>query len=160
MTREKITRRNFLNLSLLAGGAIALSEAIFVGLRFLAPKKTDGEFGGVFNLGPHDQFPTGSVTPVEKGRFYVVRLEDGGFLAIYRRCTHLGCAVPFEQASQEFVCPCHASAFTMEGDVKNPPAVRPLDLFALSITEEGELVVDTQSPIERNHPDPSQVVYV
>lgn len=159
MAKNQITRRNFLNLSLLAGGAVVLSEALFVGLRFLSPKVTDGEFGGKFNLGPYDQFPPGSVTPVENGRFYVVRLEDGGFLAIYRRCTHLGCSVPYDQASQEFVCPCHGSAFTMEGDVKNPPAVRPLDIFAVTITEEGDLVVDTNTPIERNKTNPSQVVY-
>lgn len=159
MTKNPITRRNFLNLSLLAGGAVVLSEALFVSLRFLSPKKTDGEFGGVFNLGSYEQFPPGSVTPVEKGRFYVVRLEDGGFLAVYRRCTHLGCSVPYDQASQEFVCPCHGSAFSMEGDVKNAPAVRPLDIFSLSITEEGDLVVDTNSPIERNQVNPSQVVY-
>ena len=97
---------------------------------------------------------------MEKGRFYVVRLQDGGFLAVYRRCTHLGCAVPYDQAAQQFACPCHGSGFTMEGGVKNPPAVRPLDLFPLSVTDEGELLVDTNSPIERDQTSPAQAVYV
>ena len=40
-----------------------------------------------------------------------VCLEDGGFLALHRQCTHLGCTVPWVPARQAFVCPCHASAF-------------------------------------------------
>ena len=121
--------------------------------------KTEGEFGGSFNLGNYDQYPAGSVTPVEAGRFYLARLKDGGFLAIYRRCTHLGCAVPYDPATQEFICPCHGSAFTAEGDVLNPPAPRPLDLFALTINESGEITVDTSSPIERDHTNPTDIVY-
>lgn len=160
MSTEKISRRDFLNLAWGAAGALAVTELSFVGLRFLSPRATDGEFGGEFNLGAHEGYPLGSVTPVEVGRFYLVRLQDGGFLAIYRRCTHLGCAVPFDQASGEFVCPCHGSVFTNEGEVLNQPAPRPLDLFQITINEEAELVVDTSSPIERNHTSPDDIVYI
>lgn len=160
MSDTKITRRNFINLLWGATGTLAASEFALIGLRFLSPRPIEGEFGGQFNLGPYDGYPQGSVTPVEAGRFYLVRLDDGGFLAIYRRCTHLGCAVPFDHASGEFVCPCHGSAFTPDGDVLNPPAPRPLDIFPLSINDLGEILVDTSSPIERDRPDPDQIVYV
>lgn len=160
MSEEKVSRRDFLNITWSAMGALAIGELSFAGLKFLSPRATDGEFGGEFNLGPYDGFPVGSVTPVELGRFYLVRLDDGGFLAIYRRCTHLGCAVPFDQASGQFVCPCHGSVFTDEGDVLNQPAPRPLDLFALTVNEAGEIVVDTASPIERNHTSADDIYYV
>jgi cytochrome b6-f complex iron-sulfur subunit len=160
MSTEKISRRDFLNLAWGAAGALAVTELSFVGLRFLSPRATDGEFGGEFNLGAYENYPLGSVTPVEVGRFYLVRLQDGGFLAIYRRCTHLGCAVPFDQASGEFVCPCHGSVFTNEGDVLNQPAPRPLDLFQITINEEAEIIVDTSSPIERNQTSPDDIVYI
>ncbi len=160
MSNEKISRRDFINLIWGAAGTLAAAELGFAGLKFLSPRATEGEFGGEFNIGAYEGYPLGSVTPVEVGRFYLVRLEDGGFLAVYRRCTHLGCAVPFDQASGEFVCPCHGSVFTNEGDVLNQPAPRPLDLFALSINEEGEIVVDTSSPIERNHTSPDDIFYV
>lgn len=159
MSKAKLSRRDLFNVAWGAAGALALSELGIVGLQFLSPSSTEGEFGGVFNLGKYDQYPSGSVTPVEAGRFYLVRLQDGGFLAIYRRCTHLGCAVPFDQASGQFVCPCHGSAFTMEGDVLNPPAPRPLDLFEMSINEAGEIVVDTSSPVERDQPQIDHVLY-
>lgn len=159
MKEKKITRRDFLNLALVTGGAVVIGESLFAGLRFLAPKETDGEFGGEFNLGSYDQYPLGSVTPVEAGRFYLVRLQDGGFLAVYRRCTHLGCAVTYDQGTQQFVCPCHGSEFTMDGDVLNAPAPRPLDVFPMSITKTGDLVVNTSKPTERNQADQPQVVY-
>jgi len=159
MSEQKVTRRDFLNIVWGVAGALAVSELSLAGLRFLSPRTAEGEFGGSFNLGDVDQYPLGSVTPVEAGRFYLVRLEDGGLLAIYRRCTHLGCAVPFDQGSGQFVCPCHGSAFTADGEVLNPPAPRPLDLFALSINEAGEIIVDTGTTIEREHPSPEQIVY-
>ena len=159
MADNNISRRDFLNIVWGAAGAIAVTELGLTGLRFLSPRTTEGEFGGLFNLGGPDQYPPGSVTPVEAGRFYLVRLEDGGLLAIYRRCTHLGCAVPYDQATGQFVCPCHGSAFTADGDVLNAPAPRPLDLFTLSINDEGEILVDTGKAIERDHPDPAAVVY-
>ncbi len=159
MSKKDVSRKDFMNLVWGAAGALAVTELSLAGLRFLAPRATEGEFGGIFSLGKYDQYPLGSVTPVESGRFYLVRLKDDGFLAIYRRCTHLGCAVPYDQAQGEFFCPCHGSAFTTEGDVLNQPAPRPLDLFTLTIEEDGEITVDTGSPIERDHVSPDHIVY-
>lgn len=159
MAENKVSRRDFLNIVWGAAGAIAVTELGLTGLRFLSPRTVEGQFGGQFNLGSPDQYPPGSVTPVEAGRFYLVRLEDGGLLSIYRRCTHLGCAVPYDQAAGQFVCPCHGSAFTADGDVLNAPAPRPLDLFTLSINADGEILVDTGNAIERDHTDPAVVVY-
>lgn len=81
------------------------------------------------------------------------------FHSIKGRCTHLGCAVPYDPATGQFVCPCHGSAFTTEGDVLNPPASRPLDLFQVSINDAGEIIVDTSTPIERDHTSPDTIVY-
>jgi cytochrome b6-f complex iron-sulfur subunit len=158
MSRHKLSRKDFLNITWGAAGFLAVSELSLVGLRFLSPRTAEGEFGGIFNLGTYDQYPVGSVTPGEAGRFYLVRLPDGGFLAVYRRCTHLGCAVPYDPAVGQFVCPCHGSEFTMDGDVLNQPAPRPLDLFGLSINAVGEITVDTSTSIQRDHPSPDHIV--
>ena len=149
----QVSRRGMLKLVWSAAGAAALGEGVFAGLKFLAPRVVEGEFGGMFEVGAVDDFPPGTVTPVEAGRFYLVRLDDGGFLAIYQRCTHLGCAVPFDAAQGSFVCPCHGSAFELDGAVVNPPAPRPLDLFALEIAD-GMVHVDTGSAIERDRTAP------
>ena len=105
-----------------------------------------------------DDFPANSVTHIPNGRFYIVRIGDGGFLAVYHRCTHLGCTVPWDATSQKFVCPCHNSQFDQQGTVQNPPAPRPLDLFALTI-ENGEVKVDTGDIIQRQTYDMAQVIY-
>jgi cytochrome b6-f complex iron-sulfur subunit len=157
---DRLLRRNFINGMWVLAGVAAVAELSLTGLRFLAPRPTEGEFGGTFDLGDPAQYPPGSVTPVEAGRFYLVRLQDGGFLAVYRRCTHLGCAVPFEPAQGQFVCPCHGSAFTMEGDVLNPPAPRPLDLFVVSLSENGTVLVNTSQPIERQSVSQVQPLYL
>lgn len=151
-------RRDFLKLAWGAAGALTVLGSGAMALSFFAPKVVEGKFGGVFTCGAVDEFPPGSVTPFTEGRFYLVRLEDGGFLALYRRCTHLGCAVPWEQAQGMFVCPCHASAFEMDGAVINPPAPRALDRFQVTI-QDGSVLVDTGAPIERDHPTPDEIVY-
>ncbi|GAB4438119.1 MAG: hypothetical protein Kow00120_05610 [Anaerolineae bacterium] len=157
--KTALSRRDWLKLAWGAAGALVAVEAGALALKFLAPRVVEGEFGGVFTVGHVDDFPPGTVTPVEAGRFYLVRLDDGGFLALYRRCPHLGCAVPWEPAAGRFVCPCHASAFEPDGEVVNPPAPRPLDRFPVAVDAEGMIQVDTGTAIERDHPDPTDVVY-
>jgi cytochrome b6-f complex iron-sulfur subunit len=107
--------------------------------------------------GPVGRFKPGSVTAFADGRFYLVRLEDGGFLAVNRKCTHLGCSVPWNAEQQRFACPCHASAFDIRGDVVNAPAPRPLDLFPVAI-ENGTVKVDTSQLIRRQSFELDQVV--
>lgn len=155
---EAISRRSFLKLLWGAAGAVVLVESGLMGYQFFAPKAVEGEFGGVFTVGRVEDFPPGSVTPFEAGRFYLVRLADGGFVALYRKCTHLGCAVPWDQAEGKFICPCHASAFDPDGSVINPPAPRALDRFLITI-EDGMIRVDTGKAIQRDQPNAADAVY-
>jgi cytochrome b6-f complex iron-sulfur subunit len=155
---QKPTRRNFLSMVWLGLGGLATMEMGGLTLAYVQPRLAEGEFGSVINVGMVDEFPPNTVTHIPNGRFYLTRLEDGGFLAIYQRCTHLGCNVPWDQVEGKFVCPCHNSQFTVVGDVLNPPAPRPLDLFAVTI-EDGMITVDTGNLIERDRFDPAQVVY-
>jgi cytochrome b6-f complex iron-sulfur subunit len=158
MAESSVSRRDFLKVAWSAAGALALVEAGGVVLSFFSPRIVEGEFGGIFEAGAADSFPVGSVTPFTQGRFYLVRMPDGGFLALYRKCTHLGCAVPWNPAEGRFVCPCHASAFEMDGQVVNPPAPRPLDRFAITIVD-GIVRVDTGTPIQRDRTSSDDLVY-
>ncbi|MCC6973052.1 MAG: Rieske 2Fe-2S domain-containing protein [Anaerolineae bacterium] len=158
-TPKGMSRREFLHLAwAVAGGAAALTTGA-LGLSFFAPRIVEGKFGSVFDLGAVDSFPLGSVTPITNGRFYLVRQQDGGFLALYHKCTHLGCAVPWNPEKGQFICPCHASAFESTGQVINPPAPRPLDRFPITLVE-GQVKVDTGIRIERDRTSISDVVYL
>ena len=158
-TPPAVSRRDFLKLGWSALVGLATLEAGAIALSYSLPRIAAGEFGSVFNCGAVADFPNNTVTPFNAGRFYLVRLSDGGFLALYRRCTHLGCAVPWDPTQKQFVCPCHASAFDQTGNVLNTPAPRPLDLFPVSIAD-GRVLVDTGRTIERERFEPEQAVYV
>jgi cytochrome b6-f complex iron-sulfur subunit len=155
---SSLSRRDFLKLTWAFFGGVVAIETAGVFLAYLQPRLTEGEFGSVITAGLVDDFPANSVTHIPNGRFYIVRIGDGGFLAVYHRCTHLGCTVPWDSTAQKFVCPCHNSQFDQQGTVENPPAPRPLDLFALTI-ENGEVKVDTGDIIQRQTYDVAQVVY-
>lgn len=153
-----LSRRDFLKIAWAFFGGVVAVETAGVFLAYLQPRLAEGEFGSVITAGLVDDFPANSVTHIPNGRFYIVRIGDGGFLAVYHRCTHLGCTVPWDATAQKFVCPCHNSQFDQQGTVQNPPAPRPLDLFALTI-ENDDIKVDTGDIIQRQTYDMAQVVY-
>ena len=102
-TDTEPSRRDFLKLAWAGLGVVALAEAGVMAVAFSLPRIAAGEFGSVVTAGPVDDFPPNSVTPFTQARFYLSRLEDGGFLALYRKCTHLGCSVPWEQPDSQFI---------------------------------------------------------
>jgi cytochrome b6-f complex iron-sulfur subunit len=152
-------RRSFLSRVLLGLGGLAVLEAGWITTTFLGPRRrrTAPEAGAEVHVaGPVERFEPGSMTVFREGRFYLARLTDGGFLALHRKCTHLGCTVPWIPDEQKFVCPCHASAFDNRGDVISSPAPRALDLFPVRI-ENGIVKVDTSQPVRRSSFEPDQV---
>ena len=78
-----------------------------------------------------------------EGRFFLLH-APGGIIAAYRKCTHLGCAVPWNEAEDRFHCPCHSSEYDKRtAVVLRTPAPKPLQLFHIAESAEGQLVVDT-----------------
>jgi cytochrome b6-f complex iron-sulfur subunit len=150
-------RRTVLGTLWAALGAIGAAQAGWVTLSFLRPRASATDEASFTDAGPADRFARGSVTAFPDGRFYLVRLADGGFLALHRECTHLGCTVPWDSAAQRFACPCHASAFDITGAVIKTPAPRPLDLHPVRV-ENGIVRVDAGRRITRRSFDPSQAV--
>lgn len=149
-----LTRRSFLGLAFFGALAVLAAQSLAALLRFLKPVSTGG-FGGIVYAGKVDEFPVGSVNHILAGRCYLVRLP-GGFLAIWQRCTHLGCTVPWQEDTAEFHCPCHGSLFNEVGEVTGGPAPRPLDLFPVQISS-GEVWIDTSKPVTRSSFSPDQV---
>ena len=65
-----------------------------------------------------------------------------GFVALYQKCPHLGCRVPWCQTSQWFECPCHGSKYNRVGEKKGGPAPRGMDRFSMEVSG-NNIVVDT-----------------
>ncbi len=101
---------------------------------------------------------------IPEGRFFLVNLEagvtptgeetEGGLLALWQKCPHLGCTVPwnagfsFQGRTGWFRCPCHGSTYTREGGVLVfGPAPRSMDRFRLEVQEDGSVAVDTGTTV-------------
>ena len=155
------TRRSFFYVLWVILGGVALAEFIAAAFAFLRPRKSKarGEnTDSIITAGVVERFAPNSVTAFVRGKFYLVRLEGGGFLALSRTCTHLGCTVPWIEKEIKFACPCHGSAFDITGNVIAAPAPRPLDIYPITI-ENKIIKVDTRKPIKRSSFRVEQVVY-
>jgi cytochrome b6-f complex iron-sulfur subunit len=156
------SRRSFLNKLWIALGLVAVAEVVAVVLSFLRSNKSKPrgiDSQAMVTAGAVNKFEPNSVTAFVRGRFYLARLEDGGFLALSSKCTHLGCTVPWVEKEMKFACPCHGSAFDITGNVIHSPAPRPLDIYPIVI-ENDVVKVDTSKPIKRNQFRAEQVTYV
>lgn len=72
----------------------------------------------------------------------LTRNEDG-ILALSLICTHLGCTVQWEQATQQYHCPCHDGRFDEFGDVISGPPPLPLERLPVRLTGDQVVVGET-----------------
>ncbi len=61
-------------------------------------------------------------------------------VAVNPTCTHAGCKVGWKAVENQFLCPCHQSAFARDGKVLQGPATKPLATYAVKIEGDGVLV--------------------
>ncbi|MGE5239163.1 MAG: ubiquinol-cytochrome c reductase iron-sulfur subunit [Chloroflexota bacterium] len=67
-------------------------------------------------------------------RVYAVATEKG--VTVFSPiCTHLGCFVNWDSRKKEFICPCHAGRYSVDGKVIGGPPPRPLTELPLSIVD-------------------------
>ncbi|CAN5244077.1 Rieske 2Fe-2S domain-containing protein [soil metagenome] len=152
----RIKRRQILRLGFLGGTLLALGEISAVLIPFMRVNKIVG-LGAKVPAGRKEdilaKFQQTDDTPqlFTEGKFFLLH-PPGGIIAAYRKCTHLGCSVPYTPGENQFHCPCHGSLFNKNtAVVQGGPAPKPLQLF--HITEaEGTLIVDTNplNVIDRN----------
>ncbi len=125
---------------------------------FKGNKEKDLDTEDIFEARHLKDFEPGRIYPFSSGKFYLYKFDDGGVIAVSYRCTHLGCTIRFDEGSGSFVCPCHASAFNIKGEVLSPPATRPLDTLPVQI-KNGIVKVDVNHPQKRRRFERSQLVY-
>ena len=65
------------------------------------------------------------------GSVWLLRSESEEVTAFSTICPHLGCAVEFRGARRDFYCPCHLSAFKLDGSKDNPIPPRDMDSLAV-----------------------------
>ena len=159
-TVKKLSRRDFIQSAWKILGFVAIAEVIVMVTSFVFSPKQKKESGNkkLLEAGPVNSFKINTVSPFMGGRFYLARQQDGGFIALSLRCTHLGCSISWEADKNRFICPCHSSAFTISGEVLNPPAARALDYYPVLI-ENGIVKVDVNNLKERKSFRKDQLQY-
>jgi Rieske Fe-S protein len=160
-TASKTGRREFFSKLWAILGLVAFVELVFFTVSMLKPgKKFQKENPGSAKkiAGNVEDFAFNSVTADRVNKYFLLRNDDGGFLALSLICSHLGCSVMFDEVKKQFICPCHSSAFDNLGNVINSPAPRALDYFPVSI-EAGKVVVDTGQKKKRKKFESNQVTY-
>ncbi|HZL88623.1 MAG TPA: ubiquinol-cytochrome c reductase iron-sulfur subunit [Pirellulaceae bacterium] len=100
-----------------------------------------------FKVGFPDTYAPGQVETkfIPQFGIWLVRYEFEGQPMIYALksvCTHLGCTPNWLEAEQKFKCPCHGSGFYKDGVNFEGPAPRPLERYAISLADDGQLLVD------------------
>ena len=167
-----VTRRQFLNRGIVTMFSLGLAGFGAACLGFLWPLLTGG-FGSKIRVGKLDDI-LGQISSkrepfyVAEGRTYISAYppEDAskpaakkaytgdviggmqhGVVALYQKCVHLGCRVPWCKSSQWFECPCHGSKYNRVGEKKGGPAPRGLDRFGVTI-DGGVIVIDTKQVVQ------------
>ncbi len=141
-------------------GLLALAEFVIAAFSFFVSGRKKGQNAQdrIIDAGKAGDFLPGTVTLIRPANCYLSCLEDGGLLAISRKCTHLGCAVPWIAERNRFECPCHASVFDRTGQVIQSPAPRALDLFPIHI-EKNRITIDISHPVRRSTFSADQLTY-
>jgi len=155
------SRRKFLSKIWNILGLVALAELAFFTVSMLRPGKKNLKDNPGVNIkvaGSVEDFPVNSVTPDRVNKYFLIRSEDGGFLALSLICSHLGCSVMWDKTKNQFICPCHSSAFDRLGNVINSPAPRALDYFSV-IIEGGKVKIDMSQKKKRKKFEKNQVTY-
>ncbi len=162
---RKLARRSFLRVSAFAGLSLFVGSMTAGFLGFFNLRKPTG-FGGQVNVAAN-RIPAPSAEPVRvsEGKFWLVNLSGpegdvqgaggtGGLMALYWKCPHLGCSVPWNGAFNGatvnfpgvigwFRCPCHGSTYSRAGVRVFGPAPRPMDTMALTVNGDGSINVNT-----------------
>jgi cytochrome b6-f complex iron-sulfur subunit len=164
-----LSRRDFFRGGLLASLGVFTAQFGGATLAFLWPNLAGG-FGGVITLTDSPDSILDQIRSSRQpyyfgaGRFYLINYNGDGdqpggpyegfsaevtgsgrLMALYQKCAHLGCRVPFCDQSQWFECPCHGSKYNYAGEYESGPAPAGLQRFPVRV-QGAEVTVDTGNP--------------
>jgi cytochrome b6-f complex iron-sulfur subunit len=149
-------RRSFLSWMTLAWTAFtaAMLATLTATARFMFPNVLF-EPPTTFKAGLPSEIQAGQVDERFKQRFAVWLVRDvdpatgaSGIFALSTVCTHLGCTPNWLESEQKFKCPCHGSGYYKNGVNFEGPTPRPLERFAISLAEDGQILVDKSTKFQ------------
>jgi len=103
-----------------------------------------------FQAGSPDDYEAGKVDERWKDKFgvWVIRTQSEIY-TLSTVCTHLGCTPSWLDGEQKFKCPCHGSGFYKTGINFEGPAPRPLERYAISLTDDRQILIDKSKKFQQ-----------
>ncbi|HYO82084.1 MAG TPA: ubiquinol-cytochrome c reductase iron-sulfur subunit [Bryobacteraceae bacterium] len=140
----------------LIGAALALPAAAYL---FSGPRSRKGT--GWVDAADLSKLPVGVPEEVvfrrnrvdgwkvvtEKNTAWVLKKSEKEVIAFAPQCTHLGCAYHWVEQTKEFLCPCHTSTFSPDGQVLTGPAPRALDRYDIRVKGGRLMIGDVQKTV-------------
>jgi cytochrome b6-f complex iron-sulfur subunit len=170
-----VSRRQFFNRGIVASQSLALGAFGLACLAFLWPSASGG-FGGKVKAGnkkdileqiaekkePYyvpearsylNPYPKEDLDKAKRAyKSPIIEGMEAGLVALYQKCVHLGCRVPWCKTSQWFECPCHGSKYNRVGEKKGGPAPRGLDRWPITVDGDGSVTIDTSGQVSQGPP--------
>ena len=152
MNRRDWFRYGAVGLSGLVGLALAVPGVVYLFSPLIRRREQESEFRTLARLGElevsrpqsfpiiddrQDAWVTYPAEPV--GSVWLVRQPEGAkapVLAFSAECPHLGCAVNLAASGSSFLCPCHTSAFTLNGERLNAIPPRGMDRLEVAAIDD------------------------
>jgi cytochrome b6-f complex iron-sulfur subunit len=176
-----VSRRNVLKLGFWTALGAALVSGGVGFLNTLYPRGVAG-FGGPVTVLPV-AIPKPGAPPLQnlEGHFLLVNLDkdegriaddatptEGGLMALWWKCPHLGCTLPwrpdfvspYDPLGRKgwFACNCHGSTYTKAGVRIYGPAPRSMDTMQIDVTSNGALTVETGKRREGGPDNPQRAI--
>jgi len=176
MAKEEQSRRSFMGVATVAIGAVIGAVMAVPLVRFFfhpAGRTVVTSGSGAVDAVAFDKLAAGadpqkvvlvasgvrdawaSADEVRLGAAWVQRTADGEVSAFTTACPHLGCSIDFDPAKKKFVCPCHRSAFGLDGARIEGPSKRGLDPLPVQVVEgrvmitHKRFIADTSDRVEK-----------
>jgi len=152
------TRRGFFIAAINALGALITAAIAIPAAAYLLIRPKNSGDSGWSEVGDMSQLQVGKPEEAmydrkrvdgwrkvtDKATVWLVKNGDHSVTAFNPACTHLGCAYHWDTGSKEFICPCHASIFSIDGKVLAGPAPRPLDRYSTKI-QDGKILIGPEA---------------
>ncbi|HEY0928415.1 MAG TPA: Rieske 2Fe-2S domain-containing protein [Gemmatimonas sp.] len=171
-TQKAPDRRNFVTkvASIVVGGLISVVAPVAGLLTFLDPLRRKSDTRGLVRItslaslpenGEPRKFPVldtlvdawNKTENVPVGSVYVQKTGPDTVRVLNSVCPHLGCSVGYRATTQGYFCPCHKSAFAIDGSIADPksPSPRAMDELTAEVRD-GEVWVRFQN-FRKGSPD-------
>jgi cytochrome b6-f complex iron-sulfur subunit len=176
--RATLSRRALVRAGFWTAMGMTIAGAGYCTKDLLWPQNVEG-FGGIIAV-PAGLVPEQGSPPQYfiKGKFWLSNIEpgygesagfgepseSGGLIALYQKCPHLGCRVPYNEGftfadtTGWFRCPCHGSTYNRAGIRVFGPAPRPMDTMLIEVLDDGSLEVDSGTITRGANDNPNRAV--